>query len=128
MVIRVPWLVCWVLAASACKDRPPRDIAPTPVEVKLDLDNNGTVEDRERVEARKQRLATILLRLDHDHDGKVSVAELAGTDNPFLQFHDPAGVDRDRDGFISASEVDTAIEARQQAMRASWENPGSAQR
>lgn len=123
MVSRIA-LICCALLAFGCKRRPPRDLPRPPVHdtFDLDLDHNGRVDDSERLEARKQRLAQTLSTVDSDHDGKVSVEELARTQVFFLRFDDPRAVDRDHDGTISVDELESAIDARHQAMRARWEH------
>lgn len=117
-------MLCCALLAFGCKRRPPRDLPRPPVleTFDLDLDHNGRVDDTERLEARKQRLAQTLSTLDTDHDGKVSVDELAGTQLFFLRFDDPRAVDRDHDDAISVDEIESAIDARHQAMRAQWQH------
>lgn len=117
-------LLCCVLLVAACKRRPPRDLPRPPVHqtFDLDLDHNGRVDDAERLEAHKQRLAQTLSTLDADHDGKVSVDELARTQVFFLKFDDPRAVDGNHDGTISVDELESAIDAHHQAMRARWQH------
>src|SRR5689334_12770822 len=86
-----------VVAALGCKDKVeqrPNDPAPAPkpppdyvrptASPTLDLDRNGEVTNAERFEARKRRLGITLLQLDADKDGKVSLAELEGSQMPYL--------------------------------------------
>lgn len=115
-------LLC-TLVVAGCKRRPPRDLPhpPAPSQFDVDLDHNGHVDDAERLDARKVRLAQTLSTLDTNHDGKVSVDELARTQLWFLRFDDPRTVDSDHDGVISVDEIETAIDASHQAMRARWQ-------
>ena len=67
-------------------------------------------------------------RLDADGDGKVTAAEL-GDSRMARRFGDPTALDTDKNGDISAQEMDTAMEHMRDRMRErrrEWNGSGSA--
>ena len=75
----------------------------------FDTDGDGKISDEERKAARKKRAEDMLKNADKNGDGKVTPDELAGGNFRRL---DPATLDTDKDGFISADELETGLEAR----------------
>jgi len=57
------------------------------------------------------RAVAMHTRLDADHDGKLTPAELAAAPGR-MHFDDPAALDTNHDGDISADELAAAIKAR----------------
>lgn len=85
----------------------------------LDTDHDGVVSPAER----QARLRPMVERLDRDGDGRLSVDELASRDRR-MGFDDPAAIDTDHDGQISLAELDAAVTARREQLRARWRGPG----
>lgn len=88
-------------------------------EAALDTNKDGVVSDEERL----QRLQPMIDRFDQDGDGKLTPDELASSKRR-MGFDDPAALDTDRDGYISLSELDAAVKARREKMRARWRGRG----
>ncbi len=88
-------------------------------EAALDTNKDGVVSEEER----QQRLLPMLERLDKDGDGKLTPTELASS-NRRRGFDDPAALDTDHDGYISLPELDAAMKARREQMRARWRGRG----
>jgi Ca2+-binding EF-hand superfamily protein len=85
----------------------------------LDTNKDGVVSPEER----QARLRPMLERLDQNGDGKLTPEELASSDRR-MGFDDPAAIDTDHDGQISLAELDAAVTARRQQMRARWRGRG----
>jgi hypothetical protein len=62
-------------------------------------------------------------RLDGNADGKLTPEELAASDRR-MAFDDPASVDADKNGEISLVELEAAVTARREQMRAKWRGRG----
>lgn len=77
--------------------------------------------DPKKLAEHKVRLNNTLLRIDHDHDGKVTLAELQDSELDYLKFDDPKAVDSDGDGTITVDEIAAAIDDRRAKSRARWE-------
>lgn len=75
--------------------------------------------DTDRAEKRRERMERMRSKLDANGDGKISVDELKNAPGR-MKFDDPAAVDTDHDGFISPEELETAMKARREQMRAKW--------
>lgn len=88
-------------------------------EAMLDLNKDGVVSPDERV----QRLKPMVERFDQNDDGKLTVDELATSDRR-MGFDDPAALDTDQNGEISLGELDAAVTARREQMRARWRGRG----
>jgi hypothetical protein len=88
-------------------------------EAALDTNKDGVVSPEER----QARLRPMLERLDQNGDGKLTPEELASSDRR-MGFDDPAAIDTDHDGQISLAELDAAVTARRQQMRARWRGRG----
>jgi hypothetical protein len=88
-------------------------------EALLDTNKDGVVSPEER----QQRLRPMIDRFDQNDDGKLTVDELASSDRR-MGFDDPAAVDTDKNGEISLAELDAAVTARREQMRARWRGRG----
>ena len=85
----------------------------------LDTNKDGVVSDAER----QQRMEPMRKRLDANSDGKLTPDELGASDRR-MAFEDPAAVDTNKDGEISLAELDVAVAARREKMRARWRGRG----
>ena len=85
----------------------------------LDTNHDGVVSPEER----QARLKPMIDRFDQNGDGKLTPDELAST-NGRMGFDDPAAIDTDHNGEISLSELDAAVTARREEMRARWRGRG----
>lgn len=88
-------------------------------EAELDTNKDGVISPEERL----QRLQPMIDRFDQNGDGKLTPAELASSRRG-MRFEDPAAIDTDKDGFISLPELDAAVKARREEMRARWRGRG----
>jgi hypothetical protein len=88
-------------------------------EAALDTNKDGVISPEEKL----QRLQPMVDRFDQNGDGKLTPAELASS-NRRMKFDDPAAIDTDKDGVISLSELDAAVKARREQMRARWRGRG----
>src|SRR4029077_14799276 len=84
---------------------------------RMDRDGDGVVSDEERAAAMRDRAEAMRKRLDTDGDARLPPAELANAGGR-MRFADPAAVDTNHDGDISADELAVAIKARMDARRA----------
>jgi hypothetical protein len=75
------------------------------------VDHHDRTAPAARAERRKERVEQMAQRLDLDGDGKLTVDELSKADGR-MKFDDPAAVDTDHDGVISADELQAAMAAR----------------
>ncbi|HEX4422047.1 MAG TPA: hypothetical protein VH165_29245 [Kofleriaceae bacterium] len=92
-------------------------------DAKLDTNGDGVVSDEERAAAMKQRATAMRDRLDADGDGKLTPAELANAPGR-MHFDDPAALDTNHDGDISADELAAGIKAKRDARRAARNGGG----
>lgn len=90
---------------------PDGDNAATPP-----TDEEQAAKAERREQRREERTQRMLQRLDENGDGKLTVDELAQAKGR-MKFDDPAAVDTDKDGVISAEELNAAIKARREAHR-----------
>ncbi|HEY5923229.1 MAG TPA: hypothetical protein VIV11_16230 [Kofleriaceae bacterium] len=88
-------------------------------EAALDTNKDGIVSPEER----QARLQPMLKRFDQNDDGKLTPEELASSDRR-MGFDDPAALDTDKNGEISLAELDAAVTARREQMRARWRGRG----
>jgi Ca2+-binding EF-hand superfamily protein len=88
-------------------------------EAELDTNKDGVISAEEKL----QRLQPMIDRFDKNGDGRLTPDELASS-NRRKMFDDPAALDTDKDGFISLPELDTAVKARREKMRARWRGRG----
>jgi hypothetical protein len=86
-------------------------------ESQMDTNGDGVVSDEERTAAMRERTAALRERFDADGDGKLTVSELANAQGR-LRFEDPAALDTDHDGNISADELAAGLRARREQRRA----------
>jgi EF hand domain-containing protein len=86
-------------------------------DAKLDTNGDGVVSAEERAAAMHERMTAMHTRLDADGDGKLTPAELANAPGR-MHFDDPAAIDTNHDGDISADELGAAITARRDQRRA----------
>jgi Ca2+-binding EF-hand superfamily protein len=85
----------------------------------LDTNKDGVISPEER----QARLKPMIERFDQNSDGKLTPEELASSDRR-MGFDDPAAIDSDKDGEISLKELDAAVTARRDQMRARWRGRG----
>jgi len=85
-------------------------------DAKLDTNSDGVISDEERAAAMRERAAAMRTRLDADGDGKLTPAELANAPGR-MHFDDPAAIDTNHDGDISADELAAALKARRDQRR-----------
>lgn len=78
----------------------------------FDKDGDGKISDEERKDARHRRAEDMRKQVDANHDGKVTIDELA--QGSFRRL-DPEGVDINKDGDISVEEIEAALEQRSKA-------------
>ena len=78
---------------------------------RLDTDGDGIITPEERQAARAQRAKRMHDRYDANHDGKLTPDELAaaGSNHRGPHFTDPAALDTDHNGEISADELQTGM-------------------
>lgn len=88
-------------------------------EAQLDTNKDGVLSAEEKA----QRVAPMFKRLDGNADGKLTPDELAASDRR-MAFDDPASVDADKNGEISMVELEAAVTARREQMRAKWRGRG----
>lgn len=88
-------------------------------EAMLDTNKDGIVSPEER----QARLKPMVDRFDQNNDGKLTPEELASSDRR-MGFDDPAAIDTDKNGEISLAELDAAVTARREQMRARWRGRG----
>jgi hypothetical protein len=88
-------------------------------EAALDTNKDGVVSPEER----QARLKPMIERFDQNSDGKLTPDELASSDRR-MGFDDPAALDTDKNGEISLAELDAAVTARRDEMRARWRGRG----
>jgi EF hand domain-containing protein len=88
--------------------------------------NAGPMTDEERAAMMKQRAEALHKRLDTDGDGKLTPAELTAGGGGRMRFDDPAALDTNHDGDISADELAAAMKARFDQRRAQRAGSGSA--
>ena len=88
-------------------------------EAALDTNHDGVVSPEER----QARLKPMVERFDQNGDGKLTPDELSSSDRR-MGFDDPAALDTNKDGEISLSELDAAMTARRDEMRARWRGRG----
>ncbi|CAN5286677.1 hypothetical protein BH11MYX1_BH11MYX1_53000 [soil metagenome] len=82
-----------------------------------DLDGDGKVSPEERAAAHRERTERIRAKWDANGDGKLTVEEVAAVDGG-MRFPDPAALDLDKDGDISAAELNASMEARRLELHA----------
>ncbi|HEY1552194.1 MAG TPA: EF-hand domain-containing protein [Kofleriaceae bacterium] len=82
--------------------------------------NGSAMTDEEREAMFKQRAEKARARLDADGDGKVSYDEVKNAQGR-MHFDDPAAIDTNHDGDISADELEAAMKARREQFRAQRE-------
>lgn len=87
----------------------------------LDTNHDGVVSPEER----QARLKPVYDRLDANGDGKLTPDELSQSTGR-MSFSDPAAVDTNKDGVISMDELDAAVTAKREQMRARWRGRGGA--
>lgn len=85
-------------------------------EAALDTNKDGILTPEER-------LKPMMVRLDADGDGKLTVEELANAQRRG-RFDNPSAIDTNGDGVISAEELDAAMTERRQRLRARWRGAG----
>lgn len=85
----------------------------------LDTNHDGVVSAEER----QARLKPMFERLDANGDGKLTLDELSQSTGR-MSFSDPAAVDTNKDGVISMDELDAAVTAKRDQMRARWRGRG----
>jgi hypothetical protein len=85
------------------------------MEAELDTNKDGVVSPEEHA----QRVKPMLERFDQNGDGKLTPEEMAASERR-MGFDDPAALDTDKNGEISLQELDTAVTARRDQMRAKW--------
>jgi Ca2+-binding EF-hand superfamily protein len=91
---------------------------------RLDTDGDGKVSEQERAEGRRQRADAMRTRLDANGDGKVTADEL-GANRRFRSL-DMQTADTNRDGDISAAELETALgNLPQRARQRRWAGSGA---
>lgn len=84
----------------------------------LDTDKNGAISPAEQDAGRVRRAEEMRTRLDADGDGKLTVAELSSS--RMSRRLDPAALDADKNGDISAEELKASMDQ----MRARMRGPG----
>ena len=89
----------------------------------LDKNADGQLSDDELAEGRKQRAEEQRARADKNGDGKVTVEELS--DGRMGRRMDPATLDVNKDGDISADELAAGMQQMREKMRAMREERGS---
>ncbi len=77
----------------------------------LDQDADGQISDAERDAGRKARVDEMKLRLDTDGDGKLTLAELKDSRMARRLGDDLATIDADKNGEISAEELQKSMDA-----------------
>lgn len=82
----------------------------------LDKDGNGELSPEEVALGRKQRTEEMRTRMDKNGDGKVTVEELS--DGRMGRRIDPAMVDTDKNGDISAEELQAGMQKMREQTRA----------
>jgi Ca2+-binding EF-hand superfamily protein len=87
----------------------------------LDTNHDGVVSAEER----QARLKPMYERLDANGDGKLTPDELSQSTGR-MSFSDPAAIDTNKDGVISMEELDAAVTAKRDEMRARWRGRGGA--
>jgi hypothetical protein len=88
-------------------------------EAQLDTNKDGVLSPEEKA----QRVAPMLKRMDADGDGKLTPDELSSNDRR-MGFDDPAAIDADKNGEISLMELEAAVTARREKLRAKWRGRG----
>jgi hypothetical protein len=94
-------------------------------DARIDANGDGVISDEERAAALQQRVTAMRTRLDADGDGKLTPAELANARGRMMRFDDPAALDTNHDGDISADELAAALKARRDQRRS--DRPGADQ-
>ena len=92
--------------------------------------NGESMSDEDRAAMMKQRAEMLRKRLDTDGDGKLTPAELGAAASGRIRFDDPAAIDTNHDGDISADELVAAMKARadlRRTHRAGSGGPGAAE-
>lgn len=78
----------------------------------FDTDGDGKINQEERKLARHKRAEDMRKQADADNNGKVTADEIAKSNFKRL---DPESLDTNKDGDISADEIETALESRTKA-------------
>jgi hypothetical protein len=81
----------------------------------LDKDKNGEISPEEMAAGRKQRAEDMRTRFDENNDGKLTVDELG--QGRMGRRLDPATVDTNKDGDISADELSASMEQMRERFR-----------
>ncbi len=81
----------------------------------LDTDKDGQISPEEMAAGRKQRAEDMRTRLDENNDGKLTVEEL--TQGRMGRRLDPATIDTNKDGDISADELNASMEKMRERFR-----------
>ncbi len=81
----------------------------------LDTDKDGQISPEELAAGRKQRAEELRTRFDADGDGKLTVQELE--QGRMGRRLDPATIDADKNGDISADELTTSMEKMRERFR-----------
>jgi hypothetical protein len=132
-VKRIALLLVVIMACKdGSKDAPPpaaepaspgaaqRPTAPRPDLAGTDS-GSGSVDRNAR---RHERAQAMHDRLDKNGDGKLTPDELANAEpepgHRAMRFDDPAAIDTNHDGDISVDELEAAMQARRDKMRAMW--------
>jgi hypothetical protein len=147
-----PWILALTTAlalAAGCKKDEPAAPAPSsetakqpgvkpgpadPAQAGSDNDgrarrgrNGEPMTDEDRTARMKHRVERLRKRLDTDGDGKLTPAELtAAAASSQMRFDDPAAIDTNPDGDISADELAVAMKARFDQARAQRAGSGKA--
>lgn len=87
-------------------------------EANLDTNKDGTISPEEVTAAQLKRADDMRTRLDADGDGKLTVTELA--DSRLARRMDPAELDVDKNGEISADELKASMDRMRGGGRGGW--------
>ncbi len=110
MIKRISLVACLAASLLACKkdakDQGAASGSATTIEPAGGGGGSASWEER-----RHKRAQMMHDKLDADHDGKLTPAELGAAEGR-MKFDDPAAVDTDHDGNITVEELEAAMKAR----------------